>query len=191
MPPSSAAITTTAPTTPPTSTNASPTAMFASSGAHRPPRTQDEPRVRVPSGTYGFPMRPILIEPTPVSIRSATPADAPRLRQIARAAYARRRSSPLRSGWRWSMTRSPDMRSRGTPGTTACCWRISRRGIGRALIAHVETRAMARGAVFVELFTLEAMTENRRLYMRLGYEEIGYLVERGYRRVLMEKTMNG
>ncbi|MFD7076302.1 GNAT family N-acetyltransferase [Nocardioides sp. NPDC059952] len=66
-----------------------------------------------------------------------------------------------------------------------------RRGIGRALIAHVEARAMARGAVFVELFTLEAMTENRRLYMRLGYEEIGYLVERGYRRVLMEKTMNG
>jgi ribosomal protein S18 acetylase RimI-like enzyme len=51
------------------------------------------------------------------------------------------------------------------------------RGIGRALIAHVETRAMARGAAYVEL------------YARLGYEETGYVVEDGYRRVFMTKTL--
>src|SRR5690606_10160097 len=63
------------------------------------------------------------------------------------------------------------------------------RGIGRALIDHVEKRAKERGATYVELYTHELMTENRQLYTRLGYREFGFIVEDGFRRVLMEKRL--
>ena len=148
-----------------------------------------------------------------IPIRPAEPADAPRLREIALAAYAKYvdriglepgpmgadYEEAIESGEVWvampddvvagyAVTRHP-----GDEGVLlenlAVAPDHQGRGIGRALIAHVETRAMARGATYVELFTHEAMTENRRLYARLGYEETGYVVEDGYRRVLMEKTL--
>lgn len=153
------------------------------------------------------------IEPTPESIRPAEPADVPRLKEIARAAYVRYvdriglEPAPMAADYDeaiesaevwvamagdevagYAVTRHP-----GDSGVLlenlAVAPGHQGRGIGRSLIAHVETRARARGAAYVELFTHEAMTENRRLYGRLGYEETGYVVESGYRRVLMEKTL--
>lgn len=158
-------------------------------------------------------MSAIPIGPTPEGIRPAEPADAPRLREIARAAYVRYveriglEPGPMGADYEeaiesaevwvamaddvvagYAVTRYP-----GDDGVLlenlAVAPGHQGRGIGRALIAHVEARAMARGAAYVELFTHEAMTENRRLYARLGYEETGYLVDDGYRRVLMKKTL--
>ncbi|MFJ9388452.1 GNAT family N-acetyltransferase [Nocardioides sp. NPDC101246] len=151
--------------------------------------------------------------PNPAGIRPAEPADAPRLREIARAAYAKYveriwlEPDPMGADYEeaiesaevwvamvdddvagYAVTRYP-----GDDGVLledlAVAPDHQGRGIGRALVAHVEARAVGRGAAYVELFTHEAMTKNRRLYARLGYEEIGYLVEIGYRRVLMEKTL--
>ena len=148
-----------------------------------------------------------------IPIRPAEPADAPRLREIAQAAYARYveriglEPAPMGADYEeavesaevWVAMADDDVagyavtRYPGDDGVLlenlAVAPDHQGRGIGRALIAHVEARAMARGAAYVELFTHEAMTENRRLYARLGYEETGYLVEDGYRRVLMEKPL--
>jgi ribosomal protein S18 acetylase RimI-like enzyme len=47
-----------------------------------------------------------------------------------------------------------------------------RRGIGRALLAHAEAYASEHGFREVRLRTNVAMTENRRLYERVGYREL-------------------
>jgi ribosomal protein S18 acetylase RimI-like enzyme len=62
-------------------------------------------------------------------------------------------------------------------------------GIGRALVAHAETLAAGAGLEAVELYTNQAMTENLRLYPRLGYVETGRRSEDGYRRVYFRKTL--
>jgi ribosomal protein S18 acetylase RimI-like enzyme len=62
-------------------------------------------------------------------------------------------------------------------------------GIGRALVAHAEALAAAAGLEAVELYTNQAMTENLRLYPRLGYVETGRRSEDGYRRVYFRKTL--
>ncbi|MER6939715.1 GNAT family N-acetyltransferase [Nocardioides sp. NPDC127514] len=153
------------------------------------------------------------IGPNPAGIRPAEPADAPRLREIALAAYARYveriglEPGPMGADYEeaiesaevWVATVDSDVagyavtRHPGDGGVLlenlAVAPGHQGRGIGRALIAHVESRAMARAATYVELYTHEAMTENRRLYARLGYEETGYVVEDGYRRVFMAKTL--
>ncbi|MEM7500188.1 MAG: GNAT family N-acetyltransferase [Pseudomonadota bacterium] len=46
-------------------------------------------------------------------------------------------------------------------------------GLGRALLAHAETRARAAGAARLTLFTNLVMTENQALYRRLGFTETG------------------
>lgn len=63
------------------------------------------------------------------------------------------------------------------------------RGIGRALIAHVEEEARERGLAAVELYTNEKMTENLRLYPRLGYRETGRRSEDGFARVFFRKEV--
>jgi ribosomal protein S18 acetylase RimI-like enzyme len=148
-----------------------------------------------------------------ISIRPAEPADAPRLREIALAAYAKYvdriglEPGPMGADYEeaiesaevWVAMADSDVagyvvtRFPGDDGVLLENLGVAPghqgRGIGRALIAHVEARATASGVTYVELFTHEAMTENRRLYARLGYEETGYLVDDGYRRVLMKKTL--
>lgn len=62
-------------------------------------------------------------------------------------------------------------------------------GIGRALVAHAETLAAGAGLEAVELYTNQAMTENLRLYPRLGYVETGRHSEDGYRRVYFRKAL--
>ncbi|MEU6136907.1 GNAT family N-acetyltransferase [Nocardioides sp. NPDC047086] len=160
-------------------------------------------------------MSVIPIEPTPEGIRPAEAADAPRLKGIALAAYAKYveriglEPAPMGADYEeaidsavvWVAMADDDVagyavtRDPGGDGVLlenlAVAPGHQGRGIGRALITHVESRAKGRGALHVELFTHEAMTENRRLYAGLGYQETGYAVERGYRRVFMRKTLDG
>ena len=62
-------------------------------------------------------------------------------------------------------------------------------GLGRRLIAAVEGMAADAGARAVELYTNAAMTENRALYPRLGYCEMGRRREDGFDRVFYRKEL--
>lgn len=63
-------------------------------------------------------------------------------------------------------------------------------GIGRALIALAERRAMQSGYDRIQLYTHECMTKNLDMYPRLGYRESGRLLEKGYQRVYFEKLLD-
>ncbi len=63
------------------------------------------------------------------------------------------------------------------------------RGIGRALIAHVEEEARRLRLAAVELYTNEKMTENLGFYPRLGYIETGRRNEAGFNRVYFRKGL--
>ncbi len=63
-------------------------------------------------------------------------------------------------------------------------------GIGRALLAHAEEFALENGLDEVRLFTNVKMTENQRLYRRLGYEETGRQIASEFARVYFTKRLN-
>jgi ribosomal protein S18 acetylase RimI-like enzyme len=62
-------------------------------------------------------------------------------------------------------------------------------GIGRALLAHAEQVALDQGFGEVRLYTNVAMTENQRLYGRLGYREDGRWITGGFQRVYFSKAL--
>ncbi len=62
-------------------------------------------------------------------------------------------------------------------------------GHGRALIAFAEAEAARQGLPCVRLYTNAMMTENLRLYPRLGYAETGRRREAGFDRVFFEKRL--
>lgn len=62
-------------------------------------------------------------------------------------------------------------------------------GIGRALLAFAETRAARLGFDEVRLFTNAKMVENRALYARLGYSEVGEDELAGRQRVELRKKL--
>ena len=64
----------------------------------------------------------------------------------------------------------------------------SRRGIGRALIAHLESRLAAYRTEY-HLYTNSAMTRNIRWYQQLGFEEVGRATQDGFSRVFFRKTL--
>jgi GNAT superfamily N-acetyltransferase len=63
------------------------------------------------------------------------------------------------------------------------------RGIGRALLGFAEQYARDLGLSEIVLYTNELMTENLRLYPRLGYVETDRRVEDGYSRVYFRKAL--
>lgn len=63
------------------------------------------------------------------------------------------------------------------------------RGIGKALIAFAEEEAVRRGYREIRLYTHQTMTENVRLYAKLGYGETGRGEQAGYDRVFMRKRL--
>lgn len=63
-------------------------------------------------------------------------------------------------------------------------------GIGRAFMGLAEDYARSSGVNALRLYTNVAMVENQRLYLRLGYVEVGRLTENGYSRVLYEKLLD-
>jgi ribosomal protein S18 acetylase RimI-like enzyme len=62
-------------------------------------------------------------------------------------------------------------------------------GIGRALLSRAEDEARRAGHRSIHLYTHATMTENRRLYERLGYAEVARRTEHGFRRVYMRKRL--
>jgi ribosomal protein S18 acetylase RimI-like enzyme len=64
-----------------------------------------------------------------------------------------------------------------------------RQGLGQGLLAFAEDRARAGGYDELRLYTNEKMVENRRLYARLGYEEIGRQTITGRHAVWMRKNL--
>ncbi|SEK55899.1 L-amino acid N-acyltransferase YncA [Roseivivax marinus] len=63
------------------------------------------------------------------------------------------------------------------------------RGLGKALIRFCEERALADGFGTVALYTNAAMTENQRIYPRLGYVEVDRREDDGFDRVFYEKRL--
>lgn len=63
-------------------------------------------------------------------------------------------------------------------------------GIGRMLIAFVESESRRCGYPAVELYTNEKMVENLALYPKLGYRETGRHYEAGFNRVYFRKTLD-
>lgn len=61
------------------------------------------------------------------------------------------------------------------------------KGVGSALVRFVEFCASSQGYSAVELYTNEAMTENLRMYPRLGYAEIRRAEQDGFERVFFRK----
>jgi len=62
-------------------------------------------------------------------------------------------------------------------------------GIGRTLLELAESEARRAGFDSVHLYTHEQMTENQRLYARIGYAEYARRTEKGYPRVYMRKPL--
>ena len=62
-------------------------------------------------------------------------------------------------------------------------------GLGRRMLAFAEATAKASGYDSIRLYTNEAMTENLRLYARIGYAETHRAEEKGLRRVYMAKPL--
>jgi ribosomal protein S18 acetylase RimI-like enzyme len=63
-------------------------------------------------------------------------------------------------------------------------------GVGRLLLDHAEKHARERGVSQLDLYTHAAMTENRALYRRLGYEEVASAGEDASPRVHFTKQLH-
>jgi ribosomal protein S18 acetylase RimI-like enzyme len=71
----------------------------------------------------------------------------------------------------------------------AICPERQGQGLGRRLIDFAESEARRLGYTDLRLYTHEKMTENIRLYKRLGFAETGRGHEAGYDRVFMRKLV--
>ena len=65
-----------------------------------------------------------------------------------------------------------------------------RTGLGRRLLVFAEAEAVRRGYSEIRLYTNVLMTENRRLYVAIGYEETGRGTGAGFERVFMRKRLS-
>lgn len=147
------------------------------------------------------------VRPATSDVRSATPADLPAIRALARAAYApyveRLGFEPPPMVAEFETTLA-DTRVMGDPAFGYVVFREREgdvylenvavdparhgQGHGRRLVAFVEDAAREAGKP-VMLHTNEAMRENLAIYPRLGYREIDRRVENGLRRVFFRKDV--
>jgi ribosomal protein S18 acetylase RimI-like enzyme len=63
-------------------------------------------------------------------------------------------------------------------------------GLGRLMLQFAERSAIDAGYHSIRFYTNEAMTENIRLYSRIGYSETHKVEEKGLRRVYMTKPLS-
>jgi ribosomal protein S18 acetylase RimI-like enzyme len=146
------------------------------------------------------------------SVRLATPADLPAVREVVRAAYARyldrmdRPPAPMLAGYaaevesgRLWVTGDPVAGlielSVTKPGGSLHVANVAVHpsaqgtGLGRRLMEFAEQQARQRGLDRLDLYTNEVMTENQAIYARLGYRETARRTEDGYRRVYLQKIL--
>jgi ribosomal protein S18 acetylase RimI-like enzyme len=144
------------------------------------------------------------------SVRLATPADLPVIRDIVTAAYTRyldrmdRPPAPMLADYA-AEVESGRLWVAGAPVTglvelieNADSLHIANvavhpaaqgTGLGRRLMEFAEEQARQRGLARLDLYTHEVMTENQAIYARLGYRETARRTEDGYRRVYMDKIL--
>ena len=139
------------------------------------------------------------------SVRLATPADLPAVREVVRAAYARyldrmdRPPAPMLADygaavdagqlWVTGLIELAEHGDRLHVGNVAVHPSAQGTGLGRRLMEFAGEQARQRGLDRLDLFTNEVMTENQAIYARLGYRETGRRTEDGYQRVYMEKDL--
>jgi ribosomal protein S18 acetylase RimI-like enzyme len=144
------------------------------------------------------------------SVRLATPADLPAIRDVVTAAYGRyldrmdRPPAPMladyaaevESGRLWvagePVTGLIELVEAGDSlhvANVAVHPSAQGTGLGRRLLEFAEEQARRRGLTRLDLYTNEVMTENQAIYARLGYRETARRPENGYRRVYMEKDL--
>ena len=67
---------------------------------------------------------------------------------------------------------------------------VKGQGVGRLLLQRAEAEAHRQGYESICLFTHELMTENRALYSRIGYVEYDRRIVDGYPRVFFRKALS-
>ena len=148
-----------------------------------------------------------------VLIRPARPGDAERLREIARAAYAKyiprlgREPTPMSADYAAAVAAGRAVVV--VRGDTLLGYLIGRveddgsyfieniavdpdcqgEGSGARLLRYTMAEARRLGRSALRLSTNAAMTENRALYARFGFVETHRLVEQGYDRVYMRLSL--
>jgi len=155
-------------------------------------------------------MRHVLREQALSDVRAGEPADAPRLSDIARAAYGvyvaeigqdpppmhQDFSADIAAGAVWVIGRPAY--AYVVARFDGDAWLIENvavdpalqgMGLGRRLIAAAEAEGTARGHARAVLYTNAAMRANLALYPRLGYRETARRVEQGLSRVFFEKAL--
>jgi GNAT superfamily N-acetyltransferase len=144
--------------------------------------------------------------------RPARPDDAPALRDLVRAAYAKyvsrlnREPAPMlddyaariAAGQAWVLEAGGALVGalvlEDEPGALllyniAVAPSAQGAGVGRRLIAFTEAEARRRGYALLRLYTNELMVENVAMYPRLGFTEMHRGSEAGHRRVYFEKRL--
>jgi GNAT superfamily N-acetyltransferase len=149
-----------------------------------------------------------------LTVRSATPADVPRIRAIAAAAYAPyegrigRPPAPVTAdydgavarGEVWVAVLDEDIVGllvlAGRPDhvlleNVAVIPSAQGSGVGARLLAVAEAHAASLGLTEVRLYTNAAMTENLAYYPRHGYVETHRGTQDGFHRVYFSKQLPG
>lgn len=145
------------------------------------------------------------------SIRQATAADLPSVQKVVREAYEKylprmdKPPAPLLRDYRsavaggtlWvtgnpvsgliNLTRTGDSLLIENVAVRPCAQGA---GLGRRLMDFAELQATRLELARVTLYTNEVMTENHAIYAHLGYREVNRLVEEGYRRIYLEKSLD-
>jgi ribosomal protein S18 acetylase RimI-like enzyme len=144
----------------------------------------------------------------PATIRSAVAADALRVGQIARAAYAKyvprigREPAPMVANFSAYLARDAVVvtETDGEVRGFIIAWpqpdayfieniavdpAVQGRGLGRKLIEHAVGEARRLGLSALSLYTNAAMTENLAMYRRIGFVETHRTMENGFDRVYM------
>ncbi|MGX9790807.1 GNAT family N-acetyltransferase [Mycobacterium sp. MMS18-G62] len=146
------------------------------------------------------------------SIRRATAADLPGIRQLIADAYTKyierigRPPAPMTADYAAALEHSRVwvlVRDDAIVGalvtechpdhllleTVAVAPHAQGKGYGRLLLERAESDAVELGLTEVRLYTNEAMTENLSFYPRHGYTETARAVQDGYKRVFFAKTV--
>jgi GNAT superfamily N-acetyltransferase len=144
--------------------------------------------------------------------RPARPDEAPALRDLVRAAYAKyvprlgREPAPMlddyaariAAGQAWVLEEVgalvgalvlEDQPDALLLYNIAVAPAAQGQGVGRRLVAFTEAEARRRGYALLRLFTNEKMVENVAMYPRLGFTETHRGSEAGHRRVHFEKRL--
>lgn len=66
---------------------------------------------------------------------------------------------------------------------------FQKRGYGRALVRFAEEEGRRRKLDAITLYTNEAMAENLKWYPKLGFQETGRRLDKGYKRVFFRKDL--